>query len=221
MNEPQSDTALPVRSDATAVPSELVPSSGRRRDDFLLEMYRQTSMHLGRHVTGVWQCVGVVGAAFVTLALDRDKPLNDYACALVILLCAWLIATTLDASNWFNRNIAIIRNIERLFLLPRDAKLVHPYFMMNHREPGKPAEHFRIQLALGIAVAALVLVYHFSVRVWAGRQLPLSSFDPPRVLPYIVTVGAIAVCIRFQHLLRQKDRDFKQQAPGLEPTAKQ
>src|ERR1700687_2057949 len=129
MNERQNDTTTPVHSSGTAVPSEADPSSEHRRDEFLLEMYRQTSMHLGRHVAGVWQCVGVVGAAFVTFAVDKDKPLSDYACALVILLCAWLIATTLDASNWFNRNIAIIRNIERLFLKPSDAKLVHPYFM--------------------------------------------------------------------------------------------
>lgn len=68
-------------------------------------------------------------------ALDKDKPLNDYACALAIMLCGWLIATTLDASNWFNRNITIIGNIERLFLRPDDNKLVHPFFS-KHRVQG-------------------------------------------------------------------------------------
>lgn len=111
------------------------PDCRDRRDDFLLEMYIQTSLHLSRHVAGIWQCVGVVGGALAVFALDKDKPLNDYACALAIMLCGWLIATTLDASNWFNRNITIIGNIERLFLRPDDNKLVHPFFS-KHRVQG-------------------------------------------------------------------------------------
>ena len=55
-----------------------VPVTGARCDEkraeFLLEVYRQTSAHLGRHILGVWQCVGVVGAALIVFAQEKDKP---------------------------------------------------------------------------------------------------------------------------------------------------
>jgi hypothetical protein len=160
-----------------------------RRCDFLLEIYKQTSMHLGRHVAGVWQCVGVAGGALIAFMVDKNTPLNDFACALVILLCGWLVATTLDASNWFNRNIAIIANIERLFLSTADAKYVH-YFFTEHRPPGKPAEHFLIQILLAVSVMMLLLVYHLVWRVWDGFRLPLTQFEFPRALPYQRTRSA-------------------------------
>ena len=185
------------------------------RSDFLLEMYRQTSTHLGRHVTGVWQCVGVVGAAFAVFALEKDKTLSDFACALVILLNAWLAATTLDASNWFNRNLTIIANIERLYLSPADTVLVHPFFG-SHRRPGKLAEHFRIQLLLSAAVTLLVLVYHFYERVKPGLGLPLSMFDPPRCLPYLVAAVCAVACGLLNRTFTRKDSDLQRKAPGYQ-----
>lgn len=185
-----------------------------RREEFLLEMYIQSSLHLSRHVAGIWQCVGVVGGALAVFALDKDKPLNDYACTLAVMLCGWLVATTLDASNWFNRNITIIGNIERLFLNSDDNKLVHPFFT-KHRVPGRPAEHFVIQMALGAAVGCLLLVYHFVTRVKDGLALPWSSFEFSRALPY-AAAGAIGLaCVSLSFFLKKKDAKLQEASPGL------
>jgi hypothetical protein len=190
------------------------PRCDDRRADFLLEMYIQTSAHLSRHVTGIWQCVGVVGGALAVFALEKDKPLNDYACALAVMLCGWLVATTLDASNWFNRNITIISNIERLFLRPDDSKLVHPFFL-EHREPGQPAEHFVIQIVLGATVGLLILVYHFKIRVADGLSAPWSTFEFSRALPYAAAISVGVACVCLFRLLKGKDAKLQTRSPGL------
>jgi hypothetical protein len=194
------------------------PVTGERCDEkraeFLLEVYRQTSAHLGRHISGVWQCVGVVGAALIVFAQDKDKPLNDYACALVVLLCGWLAATTLDASNWFNRNLAIITNIERLFLSSADLRLVH-YFFAKHRPAGQHAQHFSIQLSLSAAVWALVLCYHFAERVVPGLSLPWSHFELSRAMPYLITPVVLGALVWLGRHYKQKDERFHTQSPGI------
>jgi hypothetical protein len=184
-----------------------------RRCDFLIEMYRQTSMHLGRHVTGVWQSVGVVGSATALFAISKDRDLNDYACALVVVLCGWLVSTALDASNWFNRNITIITNIERLFLQTSDAALVHPFFL-QHRSTGNIAGHFQIQLWLAIVVAILVLAFHLHERVLPGLGEPLSHFDWPRALPWLTAAAATTIGQLHRRRLHSKDAKLQNKSPG-------
>lgn len=185
-----------------------------KRGEFLLEIYRQTSSHMGRHISGVWQCVGVVGAALIVFAQEKDKPLNDYACTLVVLLCGWLAATTLDASNWFNRNLAIITNVERLFLSTHDLRLVH-YFFEKHRSPGQHAQHFIIQLFLSAAVGALVLIYHFVERVFPGFSLPWANFQISRALPYLIAPIVVGVLFWLADHYKKKDRVLQERSPGI------
>lgn len=194
-----------------------VHTTGMRCDDkraeFLLEIYRQTSAHLGRHISGVWQCAGVVGAALIVFAQDKNNPLNDYACTLVVLLCGWLAATTLDASNWFNRNLMIISNVERLFLSSADLKLVH-HFFEEPRPAGKQAKHFVIQLYLSGAVWLLVLGYHCAERVVPGLSLPWSNFQPSQALPYLITAFLLRTLVRLRLHYKKKDEDFQKLSPG-------
>ncbi len=185
-----------------------------KRAELLLEIYRQTSNHLGRHISGVWQCVGVVGAALIVFAQNKDSALNDYACALVVLLCGWLAATTLDASNWFNRNLTIITNIERLFLMPDDLQLVH-YFFERHRPAGKHAQHFIIQLWLSGVVCVLVLMYHFIERVSPGFSLGFSDFEPSRATPYVLMLTGLATLHWLRQHYKKKDEQLKMQSPGI------
>jgi hypothetical protein len=184
------------------------------REEFLLELYRQTSGHMGRHILGVWQCVGVVGAALIVFAQDKNTHLNDYACTLVVLLCGWLAATTLDASNWFNRNLAIITNLERLFLSPRDLTLVH-HFFGKHRKAGSHAQHFGIQLFLSAAVGLLVLAYHFAERVQPSSALPVPQFDWPRPLPYLTAAIVMLALFWLASHFRAKDAEFRARSPGI------
>lgn len=212
-NHPAGDLTQIMTTPATTTATSTARCDDMR-PEFLLETYRQTSTHLGRHISGVWQCVGVAGAALIVFAQDKDKSLNDYACALVVLLCGWLAATTLDASNWFNRNLAIITNVERLFLTSADLKLVHPFFD-GHRPPGRLAKHFHIQLLLSAAVCLLVLIYHFVERVQPGFSLPWSNFQFSRALPYLLAPMVAVALFRLQRHYQKKDEEFQEAAPGI------
>jgi hypothetical protein len=164
----------------------------------------------------VWQCVGVVGGALAVVSLDKNEAFNDYACGLVIFLCGWLAATTMDASNWFNRNLAIIRNLERLFLREVDNRLVHHFISLPHRHHGKFAEHFLIQLTLAIVVALFVLAYHFERRVRGGLSAPWSTFEFPRAIPYVAAFSVAAALLYLGAKYRAKDRRLKDASPGFD-----
>lgn len=93
------------------------------RREFLLEMYRQMFADINRHMTVVWQAVSVVVGAFAILALvEKDIIPIDIAVALIVVLCAWMYAHMLDGGYWYNRNLAMISNIERQFLVKSDLK---------------------------------------------------------------------------------------------------
>ena len=84
------------------------------RKEFLLKMYDQMFNDINTHILVVWQSVGVVVGAFAVFALAEKNIIPiDYACSLMIILCAWLLANLYDSSYWYNRNLVIIANIER------------------------------------------------------------------------------------------------------------
>jgi hypothetical protein len=195
-----------------------------RRDAFLLEMYRQASSHLNRHILLSWQSVGVVVGATSVIALG-DKALEgarlDYVVTVVVLLCRWLIAHVFDADNWFNRNLHIIGNIERQFLKQRDAAEIH-YFFLSDRlaRTGKKGavrrmiRHFQAQLFFSLAVGVLLLLYHFLNRVFPGFSLPLANFQLERALPY-VAVGFCTVYCVWVAISTAADYDkLRRESPG-------
>lgn len=187
-----------------------------RRDEFLVEMYQQMFNDINRHIMVVWQSVGVVVGAFAIFALVEKHVLSlDIAASIMILLCAWLYAHLVDSGYWYNRNLAIIANIERQFLTKDDLRNIHYYFG-KHRPTNKMITHLRIQQALGVGLSGLILLYHFLTRVWPGFSLPLSMFEPVRALPYVVAVAAIIYGV-----FLRKDRDkayaeFIENSPGID-----
>jgi hypothetical protein len=200
------------------------------RDDFLLEMYRQTSNHLNRHIVVLWQSVGVVAGALTVFVLGDKLGLKsdarlDFVVSIVVLLCAWLCAHVLDANNWFERNLHIITNIERQFLQATDSRDIHYYFTSHRlqrqdeiRDRGlrlpKMIAHFQIQLLLGIGIWVLVLSYHFYQRVYPGIHLSLRDLDPARAIPYFVAALCGAYCVWFASD-RNKDYDkLLHRSPG-------
>src|SRR3546814_19062441 len=115
------------------------------RHTFLLEMYRQMFADINRHMTVVWQSVSVVVGAFAVFALVEKQimPL-DVAASLIILLCAWLYAHMLDAAYWYNRNLVIIANIERQFLLNSDLQDIQYYFGAHRSKIGRASCRERV-----------------------------------------------------------------------------
>src|SRR5215469_16920547 len=163
-----------------------------------MRMYDQMFNDINTHILVVWQSVGVVVGAFAVFALvEKDIIPTDYACSLMVLLSAWLIAHLYDASYWYNRNLVIIANIERQFLGKTDLREVHYYFG-KHRERSAMLTHLRIQYALGVAIGGLFLCYHFALRVLPGIHMPVRYFQFTRSLPYLVTVAATVLLWRLR-----------------------
>lgn len=187
-----------------------------RRDEFLLEMYRQMLNDINRHILVVWQSVGVlVGAvAFLSLA-EKGVVSLDIAVAVVIIMCAWLYAHLADAAYWYNRNLVIVANIERQFLLQSDLRDIHSYFG-KHRKNNKPIAHLRIQRDLALALGLTLILWHAIQRVLPGLGAPISNFDPLRALPYLVAGGAAFYGVYWDRSGSRKYASFLKDSPGKE-----
>jgi hypothetical protein len=187
------------------------------RDEFLLEMYRQMFADINRHMTVVWQAVSVVVGAFAILALVEKNIIPvDIAVSLIVVLCAWMYAHMLDGGYWYNRNLAIISNIERQFLKTSDLKDIQYYFGKHRSKRNRMISYFRVQAGLATAIASLVILFHFATRVFPGFGERWSNFEPSRTLPYIAAVGAIAVCVWFARDRQKSYENFLTNSPGID-----
>lgn len=184
------------------------------RKQFLLKMYDQMFNDINTHILVVWQSVGVVVGAFAVFSLVEKNIIPiDYACSLMIILSAWLLAHLYDASYWYNRNLVIIANIERQFLNVDDLKEIHYYFG-KHRKSAAMLTHLKIQYSLGIGIAFLFLSYHFATRVLPGIREPIGNFEVPRALPYLfASLSALLLWILRKKRI-QDYKEFLQNSPG-------
>jgi len=186
------------------------------REELLLRMYDQMFNDINRHIMVVWQSIGVLVGAFAIFALVEKKVVSlDVATAILLLLCSWLIAHLFDASYWYNRNLVIIANIERQFLKKEDLKNIHYYFGA-HRPKNKMIEHLRLQLALGIGLGTIVLLYHFFERVVPGFFAPWSNFEPIRSIPYILVLAASVYLTLLKRRCVKKYNEFLSNSPGVD-----
>lgn len=191
------------------------------RKTFLMEMYRQMFADINRQMTVVWQAVSVVVGAFALLALvEKDIIPLDVAISLIIILSSWMYAHMLDGGYWYNRNLVIIANIERQFLIQSDLRDVQFYFGKHRSDKNKMISYFRIQAGLAFAIATLVLVFHFAKRVLPGFGLPFDAFDPSRMLPYVAAVGSVIICSMLAHDRRRAYENFRRNSPGIDVDTK-
>lgn len=185
------------------------------RKEFLLRMYDQMFNDINTHILVVWQSVGVIVGAFAVLALVEKNILPiDFACALMILLSAWLIAHLYDASYWYNRNLVIIANIERQFLKREDLKNIHYYFG-KHRQEAAMLTHLRIQYWLGAGIAVVFLLYHFTTRVIPGIGAPLKNPELERSMPYLVLIACFFLLRKLRKNRITSYREFLTNSPGI------
>ncbi len=185
------------------------------RQEFLIEMYKQLMSEINRHIVVIWQSVGVLISAFAIFALVEKKVVSlEVAAALIVMLCGWLYAHLLDASYWYNRNLVMIANIERQFLLVSDLRDIHYYFGL-HRQ-NKMITHLKIQMALGTGVGLLVVLFHFVERVLPGFCAPNSHFEPQRGLPYAIAVAAAIYIFRIKNHRDDSYAELIKNSPGKE-----
>jgi len=171
-----------------------IPDEARDRAALLLAMYRATWDNINRHILVVWQSIAAVLAALGASYLSgRNLIAPDLAAVFVVLATGWSLSHSIDAKGWYNRNLLIIANIERQFLLPSDAEKIHPFFGGEPRR-SKMIEHLLIQSVLACAIGGLVLLGHFLDRVVPGLDIS-RPIDPLRCLPYITTVGVLGFVV--------------------------
>jgi hypothetical protein len=184
------------------------------RDRLLLKMYDQLFNDINTHIIVVWQSVGVLVGAFAALALVEKKVITiDIGTSLLLLMCGWLFANLFDSSYWYNRNLVMIANIERQFLLTSDKHDIHYYFI-KHRPNNKMITHLQIQGALGFAIGGLMLLFHFMTRLYEGFSAPIANFEPQRGLPYIVAIVVVAYAIRIKGNRDRSYDEFVKNSPG-------
>jgi len=186
------------------------------RKEFLIHMYDQMFNDINRHILVVWQSVGVAIGAFALIGLAERAILPlDVAVGLISLIGLWLLAHLEDASYWYNRNLAIIANIERQFLKKADLKNIHYYFG-KHRRKNVMLTHLKIQYLFGIGIIFLVLLYHFLTRMVPGTGAPWVNFEPLRFLPYFIAIVGAILIIRLHGKMKKKYAEFIHNSPGID-----
>lgn len=185
------------------------------RSDFLLRMYEQMFKDIAQAYTVVWQSAATVFASFAAIALaEKGVVPIDIAVSVVLLVLAWFRLNVIECAYWYNRNLCIIANIEKQFLLVSDLKDIQYYFG-SHRPDNKTISHLRNQDFLAYGLGLLIIGYHLFVQVLPGAISTASVFDPIRILPYVVAV----ICVMYLRV-RQAKRDkayeeFVTNSPGV------
>ena len=185
-----------------------------RRDEFLMVMYEKMWDNINRHLTVVWEAAAIIVGAVALFALTENGVLSlDIASTLIVTIAGWAVLHAYDANGWYNRNLAIIANIERVFLKSEDDRNIH-YFFRGHRK-FELIEHLRIHAFLGGGFGVLTLLYHFSARVWPGFGAPWSNFEPQRALPYLAGVSVLVAVVLFRRHYAEKYKQFEEKSPGM------
>lgn len=184
------------------------------REELLLKMYDQMFNDINRHILVIWQSISVLIGAFAILAIVEKKVVSlDIATSIILLLCAWSIAHSIDASYWYNRNLVIIANIERQFLVKEDLKQIHYYFG-KHRPNNKMLTHLRLQVALAIGLGSIVVLFHFIKNVMPGFSESICNFDLMRSIPYILIIVSTIYLFHFKSKRIESYKEFLKNSPG-------
>lgn len=189
------------------------------RQDLLLRMYDQMFNDINRHINVIWQPITLVFSSLALLAAGTKDIISiDIAEALIILLVGWLIATLYDSTYWYNRNLAIIANIERQLLKQSDLRHIHYYFG-KHRAPNSMLTHIRIQWWLGLGIGVFVLLHHFlseALTMCPYISTPHVDIRWEAFLPYLAALVAFFVCNRVRKQRIASYEEFLTNSPGLE-----
>jgi hypothetical protein len=189
------------------------------RKKFLFELYNQLWNSNNVRLNLIWASIGTLISSFAIFALIEKNVISpDIATTLIILISGWLLAHTIDMSFWYNRNLAIIRNIEKQFLDANDAKEILPYFS-SHPNKNKMANHLKIQSWLGIGIWLLVIIFHF-IKIVRPAYLSGTLFSSYEIfIPYVFLIIIIVFLLIFQYKSNKEYDEFILAAPGKDPTA--
>jgi hypothetical protein len=186
----------------------------KARSDFLIAMYNQMMNDINRHIVVVWQSVTALLGAFAAWSLIEKKIISlDIAATLIVLIAIWVIAHVYDAAYWYNRNLVIIANIERQFLKQTDLREIH-YYWGKHRGTNSMLTHLRLQRALAVGIALLVLGVQFFQTIIPLFPTKFAAAELQNFLPWAVAIVGIVIWWNRHELAREKYREFLRNSPG-------
>ncbi|HVY53953.1 MAG TPA: hypothetical protein VHA13_05480 [Gammaproteobacteria bacterium] len=190
------------------------------RKEFLLHLFDKAWDDIGSTIKVIWQSIVILLGAIATIIFTKAKVIpitTTYTIAIIAIV--WMLAHIENAAYWFNRNLAIIANIERQFLNEDDSENIHFYFTA-HR-PAKMAPHFQLQYWFLITIAICLISYyskvklppffkHFSSSSYCNYIF--SSID----FPYLTAILGTICLYYFRNKNINKYNEFKKLSPGKE-----
>lgn len=184
------------------------------RKEFLLKMYEQLCTENNRNINFLVQSVSVLIGIFAILSLTEKGLISlDIATIVIILICTWFIRLIIDSNYWYNRNLAIISNIEKEFLLNSDLKDVQHYFS-GKRDKNSFLSNYKTHLLLGIGISVIMILTHFVIRIFPGFFQDFSNFQWTPVFPYLILSWCIFSIVKFQKKQSMKYSEFIDFSPG-------
>lgn len=185
-----------------------------RRPDFLIQMYGELMGDINRHIVVIWQMVGVLAASVAALVLTKTQDIpTAYIVTLVLLVSAWVLEHIYDSNFWYNRNLVMITNIERVFLTQEDLALIHPYFG-KHRSKSSFLTHLKIQRRYTWIVIGATLSYFVFEAVLPTLSLS-NTIDLRKGVPFLALLALVWRSIELHHQYDQKYADFLAISPGI------
>ena len=188
--------------------------SAKARSDFLIAMYNQMFNDINTHIVVIWQSLSVLVGAFAAWSLIEKGTISlDFAVTLIIVLAIWVLAHVYDAAYWYNRNLVIIANIERQFLLVSDLKEIHYYFGA-HRKTSAMLTHLQLQRALAVGLALLVFGIQFFKEILPQFSSCFRDLEFVQLLPFSAMIAGAWVWVWRARVGREKYAEFLRNSPG-------
>lgn len=185
------------------------------RSKFLLELYNQLWNSINARISVSWQSIGILVSAFAVMTLTQNNIISlSFASSILILLVVWYLAHLIDISFWYNRNQAMITNIEREFLNEDDSKLIHPYFL-SHR-PNKMVKVLAIQSYLGVGIGVIVLILHYFGSVLPVIKTDYTMLNIETILPELILVIGLFLLKKHSTNRDKQYTEFIKASPGKE-----
>ena len=180
-------------------------------------MYNQLCMEIDRQLKVGWEIFGVLIGAFAILTLVEKQVVDlDTACSVIIGLVGWVIANTIESNYWYNRNLAIIANIERQFLKEDDLKNIHPYFG-KHRKKSGFLTILKLQVFFVCIIGFILTVYHFAERIAPGFKISFkdANIEVYRIMPYLILLMVIIYLLNLFKRRQENYENFVIESPGI------
>jgi len=147
----------------------------------------------------------------------------DFASVLAVCIGTWMTGHAIDGNFWVVRNMAIIDNIERQFLVANDKKNIF-FYISDPRTWGVEA-FFRIQIAFSLVVMLLMLAHHGfswfhapilsnSPVLFTVAKFPLTEMLVKRSCPYVFCAISFIILITLYCYRKSEFENFIKQSPG-------